>query len=158
MPTFIMPSAIDHQKIVFRRADASEIIDLRHRVLRAGLPRVEAIFPGDEIPTNYHFAAFEASTGSPALCCATFHLNSWEDHPAWQLRGMATEPTWAGRGLGRGVMDLAVTTIRAASPVKFFWCNARLIAVPFYQKLGWQIASELFEIPTAGPHHQMILP
>jgi predicted GNAT family N-acyltransferase len=147
---------IDGLTIIFRRAQASEVIDLRHRVLRPGLPREEAIFAGDEIPTNYHFGAFFGKPDSPALCCTTFHLNQWQDQPAWQLRGMATDPAWAGRGLGRSVVKLGIGTITASSPVKLFWCNARLIAIPFYEKLGWQIVSERFEIPFAGPHHRMV--
>jgi GNAT superfamily N-acetyltransferase len=148
---------LNDQPITVRRAMAEEIIDLRHRVLRAGLPRSEAIFPGDELPGNHHFGAFGDAESSAALCCATFHLSSWKDQPAWQLRGMATDPAWVGIGLGRAVLNLAIGSIKAASPVHQFWCNARLIAIPFYQKMGWEIASERFEIPTAGPHHRMVL-
>ena len=91
---------LNGQSVIVRRTDFQQIVDLRHRVLRAGLARSEAIFPGDELDTSYHFGAFPDSHQSPALCCATFHLNTWEDAPAYQLRGMATEPKWVGRGLG----------------------------------------------------------
>jgi len=33
--------------------------------------------------------------------------------------------------------------------------NARVPAAGFYTKLGWTIASEQFEVPTAGPHYRM---
>src|SRR5258708_5713131 len=148
---------LNDQPITVRPAQVEEIVDLRHRVLRAGLPRHEAVFPGDELPTNHHFGAFFDLENSATLCCATFHLNSWQDQPAWQLRGMATDPAWVGRGLGRAVLNLAISRIKATSPVQMFWCNARVPAIPFYEKMGWQIASERFEIPTAGPHHRMIL-
>jgi GNAT superfamily N-acetyltransferase len=144
------------QPIIVRRTAADEIIDLRHRVLRASLPRHEAIFPGDELSTSIHFAAF--ANGDPAvLGCATFHLNTWENQPAFQLRGMATDPAWVGKGIGTAVLSFAIESIHSASPIRLFWCNARLIALPFYEKLGWRIASERFEIPTAGPHHRMVL-
>jgi hypothetical protein len=29
------------------------------------------------------------------------------------------------------------------------------LAIGFYQKLGWKIESEEFEIPTAGPHFKI---
>ena len=148
---------IDQQSFIIRQAQFAEVIDLRHRILRAGLSRDTAIFPGDELPSNYHFGAFLDAPDSPALCCATFHLNSWKDQPAWQLRGMATDPAWTSRGLGTAVLDLAIRSITASSPANRFWCNARLTAVPFYQKVGWEIASDRFEIPSAGPHHQMVL-
>jgi GNAT superfamily N-acetyltransferase len=154
-----MPDAlrvtVDNQPVVVRSARSEEIIDLRHRVLRQNLPRTEAIFPGDDLPTSYHFAA--CTSAGEVIGCTTFHLNSWENQPAYQLRGMATDPTWAGKGIGRAVVTYSIDTIKAASHVHLFWCNARLIAIPFYEKLGWRIASERFEIPTAGPHHRMVL-
>ena len=146
---------VDNQPVLIRAARSIEIIDLRHRVLRAGLPRADAMFPGDDLPTSYHFAAF--AKAKEAIGCTTFHLNSWQNQPAFQLRGMATDAAWAGKGIGRALVTYAITTIKTASPVHLFWCNARLIAIPFYEKLGWQIASERFEIPTAGPHHRMVL-
>ncbi len=36
------------------------------------------------------------------------------------------------------------------------WCNARVVAVPFYAKQGWEIVSEVFDIPTVGPHRAML--
>ena len=32
-----------------------ETLDLRHVILRPGLPRETAIFPGDDAPTSRHF-------------------------------------------------------------------------------------------------------
>jgi GNAT superfamily N-acetyltransferase len=146
---------IDASEVTIRRAMATELIDLRHRVLRAGLPRSEAIFPGDDLPSSFHFAAIAGP--SSVIGCATFHHNSWENAPAYQLRGMATDPDWAGKGIGKAVLSYAIETITSGSPVHRFWCNARLIAIPFYQRMGWKIVSDLFEIPTAGPHYRMVL-
>jgi GNAT superfamily N-acetyltransferase len=143
---------MDVEGIIIRRADAAELVDLRHRVLRQGLPREQAIFPGDELPTSGHFGAFADGI---AVCCATFHLSQWDDQPAYQLRGMATDTAYRGRGLGRAVLELAEKTITADRRILQLWCNAREIAVPFYQTAGWVIVSERFHIPTAGPHFRM---
>lgn len=32
------------------------------------------------------------------------------------------------------------------------WCNARVVAIPFYIADGWKIVSDVFEIQTVGPH------
>jgi len=37
---------------------AEETIPLRHAILRAGLPRETAVFPGDEADSSRHFGAF----------------------------------------------------------------------------------------------------
>jgi len=138
--------------VMVRRASPHEIIDLRWRILRQGLPRSEAIFAGDELATSIHAAAF---SGEQVLCCATVHLNEWEGAPAYQLRGMATEDGQRGLGLGRQVLQKLEAEVLAAGAVRQLWCNARTPALEFYRKQGWQVRSGVFEIPTAGPHVKM---
>ena len=140
--------------ITVRRADLGELVDLRHAVLRQGLPRAEALFPGDDAPTSRHYGAFR---GGKVVCCATLHASEWEAEPAWQLRGMATAPQARRTGLGRRVLKLIEDDLRGhAGGVLLLWCNARVPAVPFYREMGWEVVSAEFEIPTAGPHVRMI--
>jgi GNAT superfamily N-acetyltransferase len=132
---------------------ANEIADLRHRILRPGLPRESAIFPGDALPTSQHFGAFD---GSNAVCCATFHLEPWQGEPAWRLRGMATDDAFRSKGVGRALLNFAEEMVINENPIRLFWCNARTPAARFYQSLDWKIVSDVFEIPTAGPHYVMV--
>ena len=37
----------------------------------------------------------------------------------------------------------------------YLWCNARLIAVPFYERMGLTAVGDLFEMPEIGPHYVM---
>ena len=145
-------------EVNIRRASLEEILDLRHVVLRAGLPRESAIFPGDDVPSSRHYGAFVAGASQPrTVGCATFHLNQWEGAPAWQLRGMATSDDFRKRGLGRAMLEVADREFLAdPSAPRQLWCNARVPAMGFYQLLGWAVVSEPFEIPTAGPHVRMV--
>lgn len=147
-----------HADIQIRRADLAQIVDLRHVVLRAGLPREAAIFAGDELPSSRHYGAFLLN-GSPgrAVGCATLHLNQWETEPAWQLRGMATADDFRGRGLGRAMLDrVDRELLEDVSAPRLLWCNAREPAIGFYELLGWRVMSERFDIPTAGAHVRML--
>jgi GNAT superfamily N-acetyltransferase len=144
-------------EFTIRPASLEEVVELRHSVLRQGLPRSAAIFPGDGAETSLHYGAFH---DGQVLCCATLHMNQWEGEPAWQLRGMATAPHARRQGLGRHVLermeqDLRSAATRTGSPL-LLWCNARVPAVQFYQGLGWLVVSEQFDIPTAGPHVRMV--
>jgi GNAT superfamily N-acetyltransferase len=136
-----------------RPATLNEILDLRYDVLRAGLPREAAIFEGDCELTSRHYGAFVRGRN---VGCATLHLNRWLDEPAWQLRGMATALDFRNAGLGRELLNSLQADILATHPVHLFWCNARVPAIRFYQRMGWQVVSEEFEIPTAGPHVRMV--
>jgi GNAT superfamily N-acetyltransferase len=143
---------IDGFDVDLRHARVEEVIDLRHVVLRRGLPREAAVFDRDADPGSRHYAAV---TSGRVVCCATFHASEWEGEPAWQLRGMATAPDVRGRGIGHALMAFVETDLKAASAVRQLWCNARVPAAGFYRSLGWVVCSDLFEIPTAGPHYRM---
>ena len=40
---------------------------------------------------------------------------------------------------------------------KLLWCDARREAIPFYNKLGFRIQGEYYEIPKIGLHKLMYL-
>lgn len=134
-----------------KRVSPDEIVDLRHVVLRDGLPRTEAIFPGDESSDARHYGAFE---NERLVGCVTLHVSEWERNPAWQLRGMAVAADARTLGVGRAMIEFIERDLVYA-PIRQMWCNARVPASGFYVKLGWEIVSEQFEIPTAGPHVRM---
>jgi GNAT superfamily N-acetyltransferase len=139
------------------RVSIDQIINLRYKILRAGLPKESARFPGDDAPSTWHVALFNSSSkNAPPASCASFMLNSYKDEPAWQLRGMASDQPYQGKGFGGELLRCAEVLIAADSNVRHFWCNARVPAIPFYQKHGWSVDSEEFEIPTAGPHRKMV--
>ncbi len=138
------------------------ILDLRHRILRAGLPIETARFEGDLGPHTTHYAAFHRDDdkkpiGRP-ICCASFMLNPYDKIPAWQLRGMATEQDYQGRGVGEQLLATAIKELGSHPEyayVEMMWCNAREPAVRFYEKNGWKRVSDVFDIQTAGPHIKM---
>ncbi len=79
-----------------------------------------------------------------------------EDRPGgptegWRLRGMATEADVRGAGFGTALLAAAIEHV-AASGGRELWCNARLVAVGFYQRAGFGVVSEEFDIPGIGPH------
>jgi len=141
-------------EITCRRVAVEEILPLRHRILRAGLPSETARFEGDRDATTRHYAAV---ADDEPVCCLSLVRSDWEGRPAWQLRGMATAEHVQGRGVGRRLLEMAVAEARREEPGRIFWCNARTSAIGFYEKHGWQVRSEPFDVPTAGPHVKMVL-
>jgi predicted GNAT family N-acyltransferase len=147
----------DARNMFICRVSVDVILDLRHRVLRAGLPKESAQFPGDDAPSTWHLAVFNSlATDASPICCASFMLNSYEEQSAWQLRGMATDQGFQRKGFGSGLVRCAVALIVADSNVRLFWCNARVPAIAFYERHGWKVDSDEFDIPTAGPHRKMV--
>ena len=96
-----------------------------------------------------------AKDGLVVVACATVLVNQWEGRSACQLRGMAVDPGYQKCGLG-GRLLAEIERVAVESGVGLIWANARTPAAEFYRKNGWEIVSEMFEIPTAGPHFKMV--
>jgi GNAT superfamily N-acetyltransferase len=147
----------------FRPAQLGEILALRHEELRPGLPRASAMFDGDDEPTTRHFGAFLAATGEN-VGCASFVVRPFASgggHPldgqaGVQLRGMATRSDLVGRGIGGALLAYAECALEEPGGRPLLWCNARIGAAAFYEKVGWTIVSPQFDIPTVGPHYTML--
>jgi GNAT superfamily N-acetyltransferase len=135
---------------------AAATIPLRLAVLRPGKPIDSAKFDGDELASTTHFGAF--AHGKLLGVASLFEASMVEKPkiPALQLRGMATAPESRGLGLGHELVQTCIAHARARG-ICLLWCNARLEALGFYEKQGFNIIGPKFEIPDVGPHYKMIL-
>lgn len=138
--------------VQLRLACTAEVLDLRHAILRAGLPRETASFEGDAESGTRHVIA---TIDGLVIGCVTILRRPWNDRPAWQLRGMAVASEMQKAGIGSKLLVEIDRIVRKEKFSDQLWCNARVPAAEFYQRHGWQIASEQFDIPTAGPHVKM---
>lgn len=139
-----------------RRISAEETLDLRNAILRPGLPRETAIFPGDEKESSRHFGAF---LDGRLVGVATMHdvplLDRPDFDPAYQLRGMATVEEARGQGVGSALLAACVEEA-VQRGAQWMWCNARTPAAGFYAGHGFKTQGGIFDIPMAGPHYRMI--
>ncbi len=120
--------------------------------MRPGRPVAAAQFPGDDAPETIHVGAFVDGRN---ISCATATRAAWQGEPAWQLRGMGVAADWQKRGVGQRVLAEIESLVRQASGIRLIWCNGRKEAVSFYERQGWQTASEAFHIEDVGPHFKM---
>ena len=67
---------------------------------------------------------------------------------------MATDAAVRGAGFGAALLAACIEHA-AASGGGELWCNARLVAVEFYRRAGFEVVSEEFDIPGIGPHRVM---
>ena len=165
----------DGRHVLVRIATLSEILTLRHTELRPGLPEETAHFDGDLEPTTRHFGGFlredspaapllrhaapgasDATPDATAVACASFTARAHGGEPAYQLRGMATRAAMVRRGLGGALLRHAIAELVRCEGTGFFWCNARITAVQFYLRMGWRVVSDVFDVPTVGPHRVMV--
>ena len=135
--------------VVIREVPIAQTRALRQAVLRP-TDTFEAL-AGHESPRAFAVGAFERER----LLAVGFVAP--EGGPgSWRVRGMATVPEARGRGIGTAVLDALVTHAIDEDATRI-WCNARTPAVPLYERAGFRVASEEFELPEIGPHFVMEL-
>lgn len=150
-----------------RRLSSDETIPLRHAVLRPDATPAECVFPGDDDVLTFHAGAelddrvvsIASVYRESRPAAAAGNAPCAEDHAAgtaWRVRGMATEPGLRRTGAGRAALEACILHAREQG-ASLVWCNARIEAVGFYERLGWIALGARFEIPTVGPHLVMEL-
>jgi GNAT superfamily N-acetyltransferase len=85
-----------------------------------------------------------------------FQLSSPRLHYSTQyrLRAMATDSDYRRLHAGELLLSFACHELHKRG-VPVIWCDARLVAVPFYESNGFSKFSDLYEVPLIGPHHFM---
>ena len=121
--------------IQINKISAQETFPIRLEVLRKNIP-LPFEFNGDFDEDTFHLGAFE---NNQLIAVASFMKanNSHIKGEQYQLRGMATLETHQGIGAGKLMMENAFEILKELK-VDCLWCNARLMAVPFYEKLGYK--------------------
>lgn len=141
---------------------AAQTFPLRAAVLRANIPLNEVSFGDETVPDSRHFGAFidgelvGAGYISPVSEPEDIGADDAATAGGWQLRGMSVDENYRGRGIGRAIILACVQAAREENaPV--LWCNARVRAVPLYQREEFIGVGEVFEIAGIGPHLRMRL-
>lgn len=134
-------------------------VELRNRVLRPGA-HDSAAWTALDVVGSATFAAYEADRTHDPEPIATVTVQPepcpWRSGALepWRLRGMATADGWRGRGVGRLALDAAVDHV-AGQGATLLWCNARVGAVAFYERAGFVIEGDEFEVAGIGSHRPM---
>lgn len=140
--------------IQIKNIHAKETYPLRHSVLRPLQDISTCAYPGDEDITTFHLGAFKEKE---LIGIASYYQEKhpdFDDQNQYRLRGMATSPNFRGMNIGKELI-LEAETILRAHQVDLWWCNARMVALGFYEKNGLSVHGEIFEIELIGPHKVM---
>jgi GNAT superfamily N-acetyltransferase len=131
---------------------------LRHAVLRPHEPPGRPTYEQEDDATTLHFAAVDASGEVLSVGSVMAEAHPREPREGdWRVRGMATAPELRGLGLGARVLA-ALEAAAAARGAQRLWCNARSGARAFYERAGFSVEGEEFELPDIGPHFLMSRP
>ena len=122
----------------------------------------------DTLPSTTHWGCFSnqhthfAPVGVVTLIDHPFvaesdgGINHINGLPQWQLRGMAVDGAHQGQGLGGLLLAAVIRYVKTEKQQTGLWANARHKAVRCYERQGFVVVGEPFDIPFIGQHFQMM--
>ena len=146
--------------VTVRQVGLTDTASLRSAVLRRGVPMGPAQWSALDVVGAATFAAFAPQVDDPVGTVTVMPAPCpWRpDHAdAWQLRGMATADGWRDQGVGAATVAAAVDHV-AGQGASLLWCNARVAARTFYERAGFTVDGEVFDVAGIGPHLPMARP
>lgn len=147
-----------------QRIAPAQTCPVRHRVLWPHRPDVASCtIDIDGAPGALHLGAF--SPAGELVGVASLFVQRSErfpdalpaDAPVHRLRAMGVLPEWRRQRVGEALIEAACDAARANGS-HFLWCDAREVALPFYEAQGFRFLSSTYEIPLIGPHRMMARP
>jgi len=139
---------------ILKKISAKETIIVRHPVLRKGKPIESCYFDGDNLATTQHFGLYENDKLEAVISLFENKSPLFEAKRQMQIRGMAVMENNQGKGYGR-LLVAHCENILTKQNTELIWFNARKNAVGFYQRMGYEILGDSFEIPGVGIHSVM---
>lgn len=130
-----MSRPISKSTLDIREIDAADTIDLRHKVMWPDRPKSHVILKGDA--TAIHFGGF---MGETLIAVASF----FPDDNRHRLRKLAVDDAFQGNGFASALLSHACDHLRQLGSTQI-WCDARVSAVGFYTRNGFQIDGDVFE-------------
>ena len=140
--------------ISIKKITAAEALPIRHQILRKGERIEKCMYPGDDFESTFHFGLFEEEVLSGIISVFETKNNIFTDEKQFQIRGMAVLENNRKKGFGV-ILVCHVEAYLKKENQYTIWFNARIVAIGFYEKLGYVKIGEPFEIDTIGIHYIM---
>lgn len=146
-----------------RTIAAADTRSIRHQVLWPHKDKEsDCTIDVDEADHACHVGAFDEG-GNHVGVCSLFAQRSDRFPEAlpvgesvYRLRVMGTLPEVRGQGAGASIIRFAADWSREHG-AQWLWCDAREVAFPFYERMGFAYVSGIYQVPAIGPHRMMAL-
>ena len=127
---------------------------IRHQVLWQHKSFDDCGIDIDDQAGAFHLGAYK---GDELICVASFFKQSqakFSKQHQYRLRAMATLSSSQNTGAARALLNTAFKILKDKDQ-DLLWCDARIIATGFYEKLGFKKLGDTYSIPIIGLHYLM---
>jgi GNAT superfamily N-acetyltransferase len=136
---------------IIKKIPSSATYLVRQIVLRAGKPIESCRFDGDDLETTLHFGLYLDKVIVGIISLFEKTDTRFNEKRQYQVRGMAVLEDQRQKGIGRALLIHCEKQCNNEN-ADLIWFNARIEAVGFYEKMGYQKKGIPFEISNIGVH------
>lgn len=140
--------SLEIKEIKFKSPEYEQELLLRQRILREPLGRILTSEDLSLDANSIHVGAF--FDGQLIGCLMLVPISD----SLFKMRQVAVDLDYQGQGVGQILVKFA-EQLAVAKNIQSIELNARVTAVPFYLKLGYDLCGDVFEEVTI-PHRKMI--
>ena len=108
----------------------------------------------DDQVGSFHLGAYKSDK---LICVASFFKQTqakFSEKNQYRLRAMATLSSAQNTGAARALLNTAFQILKEKGQ-DLLWCDARIKATGFYEKLGFEKLGDRYSIPIIGLHYLM---
>lgn len=144
--------------IEVRRISAEQTRELRFLVLWPHKSGIEdCIIDIDKREDAMHFGAFLDNKLIGVASVFEMSSDKIDYNKQFRLRAMASHPEYRGINAGKAIVEFAIEVCRSKG-ADVLWCDARKVALGFYEKLGFNRIDSWYDISPIGLHQFMYYP
>lgn len=145
---------INNSEISIKQINGLDTIPIRYKVLRKGKPIEACPIPQDDLESTFHFGLFYQKKLVGVSTFVVDKSSYFNDTKQYRLRAMAVLEGYQGHQFGKKLLTHGVTFLKEKK-IDRLWFNARIIALGFYQKNGFETIGDIFDIQNVGDHYVM---
>lgn len=137
-----------------KEINSKDSYSIRHQVLWQHKSFDDCGIDVDDQPDTFHLGAYK---GDKLICVASFFKQTqakFSEKNQYRLRAMATLSSAQNTGAARALLNTAFQILKEKGQ-DLLWCDARIIATGFYEKLGFEKSGDQYSIPIIGLHYLM---
>ena len=109
------------------------------------------------ITETFHIGVFQnKKLVSIGTFIKTINKNFIKFEKQYRLRAMGTLQEYQGSNYGCNLVKYAMNILKENN-TDLLWCDARINAIPFYQKIGLKTVGDFYSIPKIGLHKLMYI-
>lgn len=136
---------------IIKKIDATATYSVRLPVLRKGKPIESCHFEGDDLESTQHFGLYWSQELVGIISLFQKNNPSFSEKNQYQIRGMAVLENHRKKDFGKALIIHSEEECKNQG-VNLIWFNARMEAVGFYEKMGYEKKGTPFDIPDVGKH------